>query len=66
MAKKSSPSYIGMDKDWRAESDLRTLAEAEEIKKDPKRYKAALEKAKQKIAEMKTVQTDALEAAATK
>jgi len=40
---------IGMDKDWQAESDMRTLAEAEEIRKDPKRLKAALAKAREKI-----------------
>ena len=38
--------------DWRAESDMRALAEAEEIRKDPKRFKAALAKAKEKIAEL--------------
>lgn len=31
----------GMDQKWRAESDMRTLVEAEVIKADKKRYKAA-------------------------
>ena len=48
---------IGMDKDWQAEDDMRTLARAEEIRKDPKRHKAALAKAKEKIAELQNLQT---------
>lgn len=43
---------IAMEKDWQAEDDMRTLARAEEIRKDPKRLKAALAKAKEKIAEL--------------
>lgn len=34
----------GMDKDWQAESDLRTLIEAEKIKLDEPRLKAAMTK----------------------
>lgn len=49
---------IGMDKDWQAESDMRTLAEAAEIRKDPKRLAAALAKAKQKIADLQRLQPD--------
>jgi 5-bromo-4-chloroindolyl phosphate hydrolysis protein len=56
MAKSSG---IAMDKDWQAESDMRTLAEAEEIRKDPKRLKAALAKAKEKIEELQKLQTPA-------
>lgn len=37
---------------WRAESDLRTLTEAEEIKRDPKRLKRAQDCAKEKLVEM--------------
>lgn len=55
-----------MERDWRAESDLSTLARAEEIKKDPKRYKAALAMAKAKMEEMKSVQMEAIENDATK
>lgn len=50
---------IGMDKDWQAESDMRALAEAEEIRKDPKRLKAALAKAKEKIEELQKLQGSA-------
>jgi hypothetical protein len=48
----------GSEQDWRAESDMRALAEAEEIRKDPKRLKAALAKAKEKIAELQSLQTE--------
>ena len=44
------------DDDWRVEDDMRTLARAEEIRKDPKRLKAALAKAKEKIAELQSLQ----------
>ena len=43
------------DDDWRADEDMRTLARAEEIRKDPKRYKAAMEKAKEKLAEIQSL-----------
>lgn len=52
---KNSTNPIGMDRDWQAESDMRTLAQAEEIRKDPKRLKAALAKAKEKIAELQSL-----------
>lgn len=52
---KNSTNSIGMDRDWQAESDMRTLAQAEEIRKDPKRLKAALAKAKEKIAELQSL-----------
>lgn len=35
--------------EWRAESDMRTLMEAEQIRKDPKRLKAAQDCAKKKL-----------------
>lgn len=44
--------------EWRAESDMRTLAEAEEIRKDPKRLKAAQAKAREKIEELKSLAPD--------
>lgn len=47
---------IAMDREWQAEHDMRTLAEAEEIRKDPKRLKAALAKAKEKIEELQKLQ----------
>jgi len=33
---------VQSDKDWEAEQDLRTLIDAEKIKTDPKRLKAAM------------------------
>ena len=54
MAKNSAAS-IGMDQDWKSYCDMRALAEAEEIRKDPKRLKAALAKAKEKIAELQSI-----------
>ncbi|GKS73673.1 hypothetical protein AVME950_02275 [Acidovorax sp. SUPP950] len=46
------------DRDWRAEADMRRLADAEEIRKDPKRLKAALAKAKEKISELQALQPE--------
>lgn len=45
--------------EWRVEDDLRTLMRAEEVKKDPKRHKAALAKAKEKLTELQSLQADA-------
>ncbi|SFE19216.1 hypothetical protein [Paracidovorax konjaci] len=50
---------IGMNKDWQAESDMKTLTEAEEIRRDPARYKAALAKAKEKMAALQQMQAAA-------
>ena len=47
---------IAMDKEWQAEDDMRTLVRAEEIRKDPKRLKAALAKAKERMAELQSLQ----------
>ena len=54
MGKNTSMDAIGED-DWQAKSDMRTLAEAEEIRKDPKRFKAAMAKAKEKLAEIEAL-----------
>lgn len=43
------------DKEYQAESDVRTLTEAGEIKKDKPRYKAAMAKAKKQIADLNYV-----------
>jgi hypothetical protein len=40
-----------MDKEYQAEWDAKTLADAKEIEKDPKRRKAAIAKAKKLAAE---------------
>lgn len=44
-AKSRVPAMCGEDKNWRAESDLRTLAEAERIKGDKSRLTLAQDKA---------------------
>lgn len=51
--KKSSMAYCPPD--WQIESDLRTLQEAEAIRKDPKRFKKAQELAKTKLMELAKV-----------
>jgi len=59
MAKKKSSSVCCVsDDDWRAESDLRTLIEAEKIKKDKKRYAAAKEVAKNQLMEVAAVASE--------
>ena len=52
MGTKNAAIASGPPDDWRAEDDMRTLARAEEVKNDPARYKAALAKAKEKMAEL--------------
>lgn len=49
---------IKADDDWKVESDLRTLCEAEAIKKDPKRLKACQDMAKKKMMDMAAVASD--------
>lgn len=60
MAKKKSSSSICCmdDSEWRAESDLRTLVEAEKIKKDKKRFAAAQGKAKEQMMEVAAVASE--------
>lgn len=41
---------------WQAEDDMRTLARAEEIRKDSKRFKAAVAMAKEKVKELEALQ----------
>lgn len=45
----------GLDADWRAEDDMRTLARALEIRRDPKRLAAAQACAKKKLEEIAAV-----------
>lgn len=47
------------DKEWRADSDLRTLIEAEKIKADPERLKAAMKKRVEMKKALDTVKGDA-------
>lgn len=54
MAKKNNEALVG-NYDWQSQDDMRTLVEAEKIRKDPKRLAAARACAKK--------QYDAMEAA---
>lgn len=56
--KKSSGVCCMGDTEWRAESDLRTLVEAEKIKKDKKRFAAAQDKAKEQLMEVASVASE--------
>jgi hypothetical protein len=62
MAKKSKGSIAGIspfsESKWQVEDDLRTLQRAIEIKRDPKRLKAAKELAKEKLTEMASVASE--------
>ncbi len=52
----ASPKADTYDK-WRANDDLRTLTEAEVIKKDPARMKHVQRAAKEKLAEMAQIKS---------
>lgn len=54
-----TPTMSAEEKDWQAESDARTLVEAEVIRSDPERLKAAQEKAK-KMADEKKRESEAM------
>ena len=58
MASKST-AVPSPDSDWQVEDDMRTLARAQEIRADPKRLKAALAKAKEKMAELQALKDSA-------
>lgn len=58
MAKKNPGIAIKADEEWRVESDLRTLMEAEQIKADPKRLAKAQAMAKKKMMEVAKVASD--------
>jgi hypothetical protein len=46
---------VDSDEDWRARSDMRTLCEAEEIKRDKGRHEAAKKKATEEMAKVAAV-----------
>lgn len=55
MAKRRNTlSAVGMDANWQAEHDMRTLIEAEAIRADKKRFQAAARMAKKKAEEMES------------
>lgn len=61
MAKGISIAAVKSEDDWRAESDLHTLMEAEKIKKDPKRLAKAQALAKQKMMDVAAVASEGSE-----
>lgn len=62
MAKKPNTlNSVSMEDDWRAESDMRTLIEAEAIKRDPKRHEKAQAFAKKKVLEVAAVASESTE-----
>ncbi len=48
-------AMAGMDKDYMAECDLKTMIEAEKIKKDKTRHAAAMKKHKELMAAMESM-----------
>ena len=55
MAKQKGLSSVSMDSDWQVESDLRTIIDAEKIKRDPKRYQKVQQLAKKRMLEVAEV-----------
>ena len=61
MPKSYAVNAVSMRKEeerWRAESDMRALQEAEAIKRDPKRLKAAQDCAKEKLLGLAKIASD--------
>lgn len=55
MAKRKTTSAIGIDEEYQAQDDLRTLRNAERIRSDPKRLKRATTYAQQEVAALSKV-----------
>ena len=55
MAKSKGMSSVSIDNDWQVESDLRTIIDAEKIKRDPKRYQKVQQLAKKRMLEVAEV-----------
>ncbi len=63
MAKKktAAATLIAADEEWRVESDMRTLIDAEEIRKDPKRMEKVKALARKRLEATATVLAEANE-----
>lgn len=59
--KKLRASIEAADDEWRVQDDLRTLCQAEEIQKDPKRMAKVAALAKKKMVEMASIASEAAE-----
>ena len=57
MASKKRDLVSSSNEDWRTESDMRALIEAQQIKSDPKRLAAAQAMAKKRMLEVAAVAT---------
>lgn len=55
MGKSRATLGMGPDEDWQVESDLRSLMEAEQVRRDPKRLAKAQALAKKKMVEAAAV-----------
>lgn len=55
MAKGGAMAMSGMDKDYQADSDLRCMIEAEKIKQDKTRFRAAMKKQKEMLAALQDI-----------
>lgn len=57
MTAKEKKEYEDQEKKWRAESDLRSLIEAEKIKADPERLKMAMKMKREQMDALKNIKT---------
>lgn len=58
MSAKEKKEYEEQEKKWRAESDLRTLVDAEKIKSDPDRLKSAMKMKREQMDALKNIKAD--------
>lgn len=58
MAKKANSVAIGVDEEWKVESDLRCLVEAKAIRNDPKRMDKVRALAKKRLGEVASLAGD--------
>lgn len=58
MNAKEKKEYEDQEKKWRAESDLRTLVDAEKIKADPDRLKAAMKCKREQMDALKNIKSE--------
>lgn len=58
MSKAKSMGLYAADEKWKVESDLRTLQDAEQIRKDPKRLAKAQRLASEKLEELALVKAE--------
>jgi hypothetical protein len=56
VAMPSTPKdYAAQERKWRAEADLRTLTEAESVKREPARFRAAQAEARKQVQNLSKV-----------